>query len=713
LDEDIGHTLVHYLYTGTYQTLKLRGGSDDAGRITEYRISVLAYCAARMYGLNGLNRFAKDNIERLGKGIPIFDFLDVTREAYPKLPEDETWFSDHLKKRIKSAFEANGNLFKQSGLVDRIGKVSAFDKALLKIIVEVYNERIAGLISEKHNPCEVDPSPSCETDPPPPCEVDPSLSCEADPPPPCEEAITYEAEPPPCCEEPAPYDDDPSALGEDAVPYDDEPLPPCEEPALAPARAEPEPAADLWGSWGTIGKKKCKKAVEEDSPSLPPPPAPTAPQEPAPAEEWIISSREKKKKKNAFANVFANMDDVPASAPLPSAPAPAPAAHEPEPATDNIWNITTTAKGKRGGKKKCGIWDVEEDPAPIVAADAEVSSPPADNDLSGSCFSTGPSKKDKKNRRKGLVEEVQEDPLPPVVKLSETQDKDATLGGDDDWLSGWGTAFKRDKKKEKMALLAEVGELTPAPESCPTVLKDPAPTITDDVGWGPTTTNKKNKKAANNPVSGKTEAIPRPPPVAPEPAMTNDWDLWCTTTSTYDKDKKRKGLEDIPIDPAPEVPPAEEETWGSSWGAVKTKKKSKKGKQAEEPPPAPNPPVQGLTPEPTPPRIPELDDQDVNGRGSLTKTLTKTESKTAKRSTKKGSLSRTPTTISNKTDYEYVFKDKPTLEPGVEESGICTDQAKHCDSEMWKKCSKCKVVFRQVALQLARAGSNHLDEIFF
>src|SRR5438034_1497253 len=45
VDEDLGHTLVHYLYTGTYQTLKLQDASVDtmSKRITEYRRNIQLY----------------------------------------------------------------------------------------------------------------------------------------------------------------------------------------------------------------------------------------------------------------------------------------------------------------------------------------------------------------------------------------------------------------------------------------------------------------------------------------------------------------------------------------------------------------------------------------------------------------------------------------------------------------------------------------------
>jgi hypothetical protein len=69
LDDDVGHTLVHYLYTGAYRTLKLRGVVQDIEKITEYKKSVLVYSAARTYGLNGLEMLAKTHMEILEEEI--------------------------------------------------------------------------------------------------------------------------------------------------------------------------------------------------------------------------------------------------------------------------------------------------------------------------------------------------------------------------------------------------------------------------------------------------------------------------------------------------------------------------------------------------------------------------------------------------------------------------------------------------------------------
>jgi hypothetical protein len=144
VDEDLGHTLVHYLYTGTYQTLKLQDASGDrmSKRIIEYKRNVQLYWVARTYSLCNLELLTKINIENLGEEIPIFDILDVSEEAYRKFSSDETWYTEYLKRVIKKAFEADKTLFIQQRFLAHIGRVGEFDKALVRIILEIYTTGI-------------------------------------------------------------------------------------------------------------------------------------------------------------------------------------------------------------------------------------------------------------------------------------------------------------------------------------------------------------------------------------------------------------------------------------------------------------------------------------------------------------------------------------------------------------------------------------------
>ncbi|MCJ1462319.1 hypothetical protein MMC07_000919 [Pseudocyphellaria aurata] len=150
VDEDIGHPLVHYLYTGLYQTLKPRTeapGDDkkptatakepESHGLREYGRSVRLYCAARTYGLCGLVDLTIYHIEHPQEEIPIEKILDIAQEAYEKLPDDEMWFTDHLKRKLETELSVDSLLLKRQKFLDRIGKVKAFDQALIKCIVDI------------------------------------------------------------------------------------------------------------------------------------------------------------------------------------------------------------------------------------------------------------------------------------------------------------------------------------------------------------------------------------------------------------------------------------------------------------------------------------------------------------------------------------------------------------------------------------------------
>ncbi|KAI9752010.1 MAG: hypothetical protein M1835_001139, partial [Candelina submexicana] len=151
MNEDIGHTLVHYLYTGTYQTLKPRDVSGEVERITEYKRNVQLYCAAKTYGLGGLELLVKGNIENFEETISIFNLLDIAEEAYEKLSDDEVWFTDHLAKELKVAFNTDETLFSRQCFLDRFGKVKNFDKALVKSLVEIYTDQIASMANKEES----------------------------------------------------------------------------------------------------------------------------------------------------------------------------------------------------------------------------------------------------------------------------------------------------------------------------------------------------------------------------------------------------------------------------------------------------------------------------------------------------------------------------------------------------------------------------------
>ena len=148
VDSDFGHTLVHYLYTGGYQTLRRKGVAVDDDTVNEYRRAALTYSTASLYKLVGLVAGAKEKMEILGNNLSVFEMLDLVEHTYLKLLECDPWFLDHLESRIKSAFEEDETLFTQPGFLKYIGKNVAFSHVLVKTMVEIYVTKITTMATK-------------------------------------------------------------------------------------------------------------------------------------------------------------------------------------------------------------------------------------------------------------------------------------------------------------------------------------------------------------------------------------------------------------------------------------------------------------------------------------------------------------------------------------------------------------------------------------
>jgi regulator of sigma D len=81
-------------------------------------------------------------MELFEKGLSLFQILDVARDVYPKLPEDEIWFLDYLKMKMETAFEADKTIFTQEQFLNYIGEAASFNRALVEIMVGILTDKI-------------------------------------------------------------------------------------------------------------------------------------------------------------------------------------------------------------------------------------------------------------------------------------------------------------------------------------------------------------------------------------------------------------------------------------------------------------------------------------------------------------------------------------------------------------------------------------------
>jgi hypothetical protein len=162
VDDDIGHTLIHYLYTGTYQTLRQNPRDDEPSRVTEYRRSVLAYHAALCYGFDGLADLGRKYMQTFDKDVPLFDIIALGRKYFPRVTED-TWYSNYVTRKIMASFDANEEIFLQDEFFEGFGEAAPeFDKFLGKIMAKAYAQKIS-LIREASYLKRVDEKPTMPT----------------------------------------------------------------------------------------------------------------------------------------------------------------------------------------------------------------------------------------------------------------------------------------------------------------------------------------------------------------------------------------------------------------------------------------------------------------------------------------------------------------------------------------------------------------------
>ncbi|MCJ1347972.1 hypothetical protein MMC31_006202 [Peltigera leucophlebia] len=139
--EEVGHTLVHYLHTGTYQTLQ---SQDDGDKITELRRNVRLYGVAIKYGLAGLATLAQEKIENI-REVAIFDSLGIIKEAFQTLLEDYAGLNPYIKREIKTAFEIDARLFEKDTFIELFGEAKHFDRILMRIVAELFAEKMAAI----------------------------------------------------------------------------------------------------------------------------------------------------------------------------------------------------------------------------------------------------------------------------------------------------------------------------------------------------------------------------------------------------------------------------------------------------------------------------------------------------------------------------------------------------------------------------------------
>lgn len=138
IEAEIGHTFVHYLYTGQYQTV----GTSVLALKEQYRRSVLTYKAALRYCVPHLEGLSKQRMEHLGSAIGIFDILAVSSHEYFNIQWYSSWYAGYLEEMVTAAFTADNGIFSRDEFSKCLGVSPCFLVYMMQLINRVYSDKI-------------------------------------------------------------------------------------------------------------------------------------------------------------------------------------------------------------------------------------------------------------------------------------------------------------------------------------------------------------------------------------------------------------------------------------------------------------------------------------------------------------------------------------------------------------------------------------------
>ncbi|KAL6697520.1 hypothetical protein J3F84DRAFT_407121 [Trichoderma pleuroticola] len=154
VSSDVGHVIVHYLLTGSYQSLQPEYSGLIKAFATEFSTSIRAYNAAKAYALPNLAELAKAEVERLGEKLPVSHVFDTLRQICPNPDPDDVWLGEFLKSQLRS-FLWVGFIKPPQSQTGTLHKTVPISHVLFKSMLELFRENEVPLREKTHDGFEV------------------------------------------------------------------------------------------------------------------------------------------------------------------------------------------------------------------------------------------------------------------------------------------------------------------------------------------------------------------------------------------------------------------------------------------------------------------------------------------------------------------------------------------------------------------------------
>jgi hypothetical protein len=146
-----GHTLAHYLYTGTYQALEGEEEEEEDSTTPAYikfNQAFLVFILASAYELQDLERLAKEQIEIHGSHLTLVEILETVRKEFSTMAW--SWFHEYLKARTQEQFDIDYTFFTSGAFVESIGK-GTLHRFITRHVLEMFSEKLTRTLEIRQN----------------------------------------------------------------------------------------------------------------------------------------------------------------------------------------------------------------------------------------------------------------------------------------------------------------------------------------------------------------------------------------------------------------------------------------------------------------------------------------------------------------------------------------------------------------------------------
>jgi hypothetical protein len=154
VDADSGHVIVHFLHTGTYQTL-VEEGEDVTTSLSaskEFIKAALVCVAAKKYRLTDLEGLARKEMEQCGKDVSMTELVQlISEDTFGVLCSDSLWLQDFVTDKVEVAIKNGDDVFLTTGFFASIAS-SSLARFLAQEVVNIYHKENLKLRSKAATP---------------------------------------------------------------------------------------------------------------------------------------------------------------------------------------------------------------------------------------------------------------------------------------------------------------------------------------------------------------------------------------------------------------------------------------------------------------------------------------------------------------------------------------------------------------------------------